>query len=828
MDSVSPVTSTDPAEVTSTSLLEEGRRFYAAGEFARAISVWRQATQEYATRGDRLNQALSLSYLSLAHQELNQWTEASNAIEESLSLLESVNSGEKTIVLAQALNTKAGLLLHTGQTESAFSTWEQAATLYQQANDPLGALGAQINQAQALRALGFYRRSREQLEAINQRLSTMPDSNVKLSGLRNLGMTLRLIGDLSASQSALEESVAIAQRMNATTEMSSSFLALGRAVTDQGDLTTGLEYFQAAERHAVNSIDLLRARLNQLRIYTDNAPLIDEAQWHPIEALAYAIYQQLVVLPPSHFSIYGAVNLVTHLAKLDDARQPVPHEQLARLLASARESAKTLNDPHAEAYALLELGNLYRQSQQWNEAAQLTQQSLAIARQLNADDLASQAAWQLGQVFNQQGKKQDAIAAYNEAVTALQALRGDLVSINSDIQFSFRQSVEPVYREMVTLLLADEPDSAALLKSRELIESLQLAELDNFFREACLDRNTQQIDQVDQTAAVIYPILLSDRIATIVSIPNQPLKYYSIPVSKTQVETTLRNFLATLHPAADRQAQLQLSRQIYDWLVRPAEQDQLLTQTKTLVFVPDGLLRSVSLAALYDGEKYLVEKYAVALSPGLQLMLAQPLNPDNVQVMVGGISEARNGFSALPEVSTEIQEISKLVPGTTLLNQDFTQAAIAQQIQTSAANIVHLATHGQFSSKREETFLLTWEGRINVNELSELLQNRETNQTKAIDLLVLSACDTATGDDRAVLGLAGLAVRSGARSTIATLWPVKDKAAALLMTEFYSQLKQPNTTKAQALQRAQVNLMHQTDFKDPFFWSAFVLIGSWL
>ena len=115
-----------------------------------------------------------------------------------------------------------------------------------------------------------------------------------------------------------------------------------------------------------------------------------------------------------------------------------------------------------------------------------------------------------------------------------------------------------------------------------------------------------------------------------------------------------------------------------------------------------------------------------------------------------------------------------------------------------------------------------------MNEMSELLQNRQMKQSKVLDLLVLSACDTASGDDRAVLGLAGFAVRSGARSTIATLWPVKDKAASLLMTEFYEQLKQPGATKAQALQRAQMNLLGKTDFKDPFFWSAFVLVGSWM
>jgi CHAT domain-containing protein len=114
-----------------------------------------------------------------------------------------------------------------------------------------------------------------------------------------------------------------------------------------------------------------------------------------------------------------------------------------------------------------------------------------------------------------------------------------------------------------------------------------------------------------------------------------------------------------------------------------------------------------------------------------------------------------------------------------------------------------------------------------VKELSELLRSREGRQSQAIELLVLSACDTATGDDRAALGLAGLAVKSGARSTIATLWPVKDKAAALMMTEFYKNLQKPQVNKAEALRQAQLHLLQKTDFREPFFWSGVVLVGNW-
>ena len=496
-------------------------------------------------------------------------------------------------------------------------------------------------------------------------------------------------------------------------------------------------------------------------------------------------------------------------------------------MASTVQSAQQIQDAQAEAYALYQWGQLYQHTGQWAEARTLSQQSLHLARQLQADEIIAQSAWRVGQSYRQEGKRAEAIAVYTEAVKALKALRTDLAAINPDVQFSFRESVEPVYRELVDLLLDQQPSQTALVQARELIESLQVAELDNFFREACIDK-TRQIDQVDPAATVVYPIILPDRLAVIVSTAGQPLRYYATHTAQADVEQTLNNFLSGLNPVSSSEERNQASQKVYNWLIRPAEADQAFKQTKTLVFVLDGHLRNLPMAALYDGHQYLIEKYAVALSPGLQLMAAQSFQQHKIEAIVGGISQARSGFSALPAVETEVQDISKTVSSSKLINQAFTSTALAERINHSGANVVHMATHGQFSSRQEDTFLLTWDGRVSIREFAELLKNRGGGSSRAIELLVLSACDTATGDDRAVLGLAGLAVKSGARSTIAALWPVKDKAAALLMSRFYQQLQKPGITKAEALRQAQINLIRQTDFRDPFFWSAFVLVGNWL
>ncbi|MCF4968540.1 hypothetical protein CV014_16140 [Nostoc sp. CMAA1605] len=797
--------------------LEQGRNLYRSGRFTEAATAWQASVQYYHSQGDRLNEALSLSYLSLVQQELNQWEAAQQSSQQSLKILQTIRAD--AIVWAQVLNTQANLQLRTGKAETALTSWQQAQKYYEQAGDQIGSLGTQINQAQALQSLGFYRRSQQQLEALTQKLAAMPDSEIKVSGLRSLGLALHAIGD-QKSQIVLEQSLAAAQKTGAKTELSSILSSLGKVASDFQDPESALNYFEDAQAAATNPNEALQANLARFKL------LVDYDKLDYAIPVAPQLYQQLSELPPSHSSLYAAINFVATLNRLENSDQVLPRQDAAKLMAETVKSAQKLEDAPAQAYALYQWGQLYSRTKQWSEAQTLAQQSLHIARQIAADDIIAQSAWQVGQLYQQQGDRPAAIAAYTEAVKSLKALRGDMAAVNPDVQFSFRESVEPVYRELVGLLLDEQPNQKELTQARELIESLQIAELDNFFREACLDK-AQQIDQVDPTATVVYPIILPDRLAVILSQAGQPLRYYATRKSQAEIEQTLDNFLVALNPVSNSQDRERLSQQIYDWLILPAQQAQALKDTKTLVFVLDGKLRNIPIAALFDGQQYLIEKYAVALSPGLQLMAAQSLQQSHIDAIVGGISQSRHGFSALPAVESEVKHISKTVASATLLNQKFTNQALADRVKSSGANVVHLATHGQFSSRLEDTFLLTWDGRVSVQELSELLKNRSGNSSKAIELLVLSACDTATGDERAVLGLAGLAIKSGARSTIATLWPVKDKAAEMLMTRFYDYLNNSQLTKAEALRQAQINLIRQTDFREPFFWSAFVLVGNW-
>ncbi|MEM9217379.1 MAG: CHAT domain-containing protein [Cyanobacteria bacterium P01_F01_bin.150] len=509
------------------------------------------------------------------------------------------------------------------------------------------------------------------------------------------------------------------------------------------------------------------------------------------------------------------------------------------LLVAAQREAKGLGDRIAESYALGTLGHLYEQQGKVASAKTTTQAAIQKIQALRANEIAYQWHWQMGRLLQQEtgvNQRTRILQSYDIAFQLLQSLRQDLTALNTDVQFSFRQTIEPFYRQYAQTLLKT-PTAADLSQARIVIESLQLAELDNFFQDACSTAQPELVDQIaqtqDPTSAILYPIILPDSIEIVAKLPGEAtLTHLSVPASGAEVRATLRQLRSQLtEPHLIRAAQ-QTSQQVYQWLIQPLYQELSDRQTETLVFVLDTPFQAIPMAALYSGDHYLIEDFAVALTPGLQLLSPRPLESVQTNVLAGGLTEARLGFPPLPAVGDELAAVGSIVPiQTRLLNEEFVELAIASELTNSRTTVVHLATHGQFSSRAEDTFLLAYDDKIDVNELQTLLQaeNPEMDTNTVIELLVLSACETALGDERAALGLAGMAVRAGARSTLATLWRADDKATSTLISDFYHRLFDEQTgNKAIALQKAQLYLLQETRFKHPRFWAPFVLLGNWL
>lgn len=697
-----------------------------------------------------------------------------------------------------------------------------------------------LQAVQALKNRGHYSTALAILQGLQERLSPEADTLLKAVVLRHYGIALRLNQDLDRSQQVLEESLAIARRLNSPDDMGAALLGLAntRRLQQDPDFSESVNSLYDRALTLSKDPDLqLQAAANQFSYLQENELLLLAPE------LPAEIERLLAQASPNRITLYARLKYLDRsFAQWSDPKSslslsasPQPDFAIAlfKQLTLALDRARALDDKRSIALVLGQIGKLYEREQKWSDALTVTQQALFIAQSINASDLTYQWQWQLGRIQASQGQRGEAIAAYTAAVNILQGLRGELAMASSTLPFSFDRGIEPIYRELVGLLLEPtvgrSPTQAELQQARNLMESLRVAELDAFFQDDCIQARPQQVERIDPEAAVIYPIILDRHLVVIISIADRPLTHHIIEVSAQDVQAAaerLRWAIDTNRPQQFSQS----SQQLYDWLIRPALSTIHTKNIATLAFVLDGSLRTLPMAALHNGEEFLIEHFSVALAPGLELLSPKsPLPAASFRTLAGGISQARQGFSPLPQVETELASIQGMLPRSeVLLNQTFTEERFQASLERRPFNVIHLAAHGQFGSTADRTFVLTWDERLDVKELGTLLQTHQRQSQRPIELLVLSACETAKGDDRTALGIAGMAVRSGAQSTIASLWSLDDEAAALFMDAFYQQYTQPGTTKAEAFRYAQLKLLRNPKYAFPQYWAPLVLLGNWL
>jgi CHAT domain-containing protein len=770
------------------------------------------------------------------------------AIHPALSNPNTAATNAALLSTAQLLNQQGVDYLATGKPKLALDIWRRANQIYTSLQDKEGIIGTEINQAQAFQSLGFYRQSLSLLQAVQTKLQKEPSSPLKMKGLLSLGNTLKSLRVLNNRIDESTKKIDIGAKDTLTAALRVAIDLQDQATADQikMSLANTIEIISAQvenpnQEEVIQKYEEIKNTTSStlLKVQSDiNLYRLQSKQKNQLNSLQFLsnIKKDLDSISPSHNTIYAYINLVKTIQKnqLDGFKDQELVSQVGNLLSTAISQARTIKDSRGEAQALGALGDIYRINGQNKYAQTLTEQALVIAESLPAPDLAYRLQWQLGKILAVINPKNStpAIGAYRQAVGHLKNLRNDLNASDADLQFSFRDSVEPVYRELVALLLKDESKipTANLHAVRDLMESLQVAELENYFRQGCLDTYTVQLDKIDRSATVVYPIVLPDRVAVITSIPNQELTYHSRPIAENELEQTVNKIQTIItKPEFIRQESSfkSESKQIYDLILAPVMTKIKKSNNKTLVFVLDGILRNIPMPVLYDGNKYLIENYNIALTPGLQLVPPQEVANRQYKAFLGGISEERQGYAALPEVRQELDYISKLIPSQKLLNTEFSQNKATSNLAIDSSSIVHLATHGEFSSDPAKTFILTWDNQLNLNQLNNLLQNRNLQSGKAIDLLVLSACQTATGDNRATLGLAGMAVRARTKSTIASLWSVNDQSTRLLMNNFYENLTVKKLGKAESLKLAQQSLLRNPNYRSPYYWAPFVLVGNW-
>ena len=440
--------------------------------------------------------------------------------------------------------------------------------------------------------------------------------------------------------------------------------------------------------------------------------------------------------------------------------------------------------------------------------------------------------------------------------------------------------------------VSPKPQQEALLRrARDALELIKQTELQDYLGDRCVVDAIKggSATVILPRTAVLYPIIYADRIEILLETEAGMARFTtrvpgaSVRVAANGLSVELRSPRGNFMPAA---------RQLYDWLLRPLEAFLQAAAIDTLVLVPDANTRTVPLGALHDGTRFAIEKYAITTVTGLSMtntnapasrtltalvagassfgpvvdkysttrlksLLAGPAStptvavagvpsralrsmnspssnasPRNLQVeavvaeRVDRVDALRSAL-ALPGVTREVQALGKILPGTQLVDAAFTVDAFKEATAAQRYSVVHLASHGVFGGSAESSYILAFDDVLTLDGLQNILKG-EQFQRAPIEVLSLSACETAAGNDRAPLGISGAAMKARAKSVLGTLWPVDDDAAVSVMTRFYGGIAQQGESKAFALQQSQIQLLRNTPTAHPFFWAPFSLIGNWL
>jgi len=841
----------------------QAQQLYQTGKLSAAAIAWQGAATAFEAEGDMVGKTKSLVNQAQVLQDLGLYPRACDSLLQAFNLedpqcettqieqlIETLERQSKiTIYQGIGLRSLSGILQQKGMLPQAQRLIQLSAAATRNSTESGTTL---LSLGNIQRALGNQKRDRWSYDQITE------------------------IIDRQTSKNALEPYLAAFNTYEQIPlEPHTKLLTQVQAQLNHLSLLIELDaWWQQQVQRRIQSWQRLEQR--ELIELADNFSAALNAELKGLKTkLIENIGASLPDLTATHPGIYAQINYAQSLTSL---QQITAAESI---LQTALQQAQAIQDLRGESYALGYLGQNYGLQGKLDQAIALTNQALALAEAENNQSDAREISYlwqsQLGTLLEQSDRNEEAIAAYTLAFNTLQSLRVDLNTNNQVVQFDFRQEVKPVYLRLANLLLdhqhlansksltsIDLPDVTSkdnLELARQVIESLQLAELDNFFQDPCSSTAelAVTIDDLDPQGAVIYPIVLSDRLEVILSLPGKPLKLFTTEVSAIEVNRTLDALYDSLYNQsidnsavnifsttpvnpreviANTQTLLPNLREIYRWLIEPLESDLTSNQIETLVFVLSGKLQNVPMAALYDGQQYLLEKHSVALAPSLQLIKTKAKPRSKLKVLAAGLSKQVEVqgeiFPALNNVPKELKQIQAIFPRSQLLlDQEFTLEDLKQQLHKGFP-IVHLATHGVFSSNPQQTFIVTGDRNlINLDTLSDLLNSSNTKP----ELIVLSACDTAIGDERAVLGLAGVAVRSGS-STVASLWSVEDGSSSKLMSQFYRELENPATKKVTALQQAQLFLIKSLRAEPPlpelkqlpphpYYWGAYVLLGNW-
>ncbi|HBB30395.1 MAG TPA: hypothetical protein DDZ80_05260 [Cyanobacteria bacterium UBA8803] len=865
--------------------LQQGFDKYQAGDVRGAIAIWEVVPSTHSPGATYSSDEITvLKNLVRAYQQVGQLDEAIAKCEELINYYRKIGDIKQ---MGQMLTEQAQAYISLGQYRRGI------AILCGDSRGEEGRVGVLSNTEQLCSASSALEIARSHSDRLGE-----------AAALGSLGNVYLLQGEFERAIPYLEKGLELTRQMGNTTYISEIFNSWGNLYTKianryysraqlatqsnaaseaQRFSTSAIGYDDQAIQYFQNSLDLARQQNDtpsQVRALLNlSLPFYRRHQVKSLTSAFAPLPQALALwqgLPNSRDKVYHAIKLATLLQQLSQSGTTSPNffvssatqclgtkpiGEAVELLKQAVLIAQHLEDAHAKSFALGTLGHIYECSQNYELALSLTQQA-QMAGMTNESLYLWE--WQAGRIFKAKDQMAKAIAAYDKALKTLRSIRTSLIIAQRDLQLDFRETIESIYRQYAELRLEQASNSTGMLdvqanlaSALATLDELKLAELQNYLGQDCeVVPIAKPVALVDRNTAVFSSIILNERSAIILTLPDHTGKFNSqlhwLPVKRQEFTETINEFRLKLEKRSDRSnAFKEPAKQLYQWVVEPFASDLEQRGIKTLVFVHDGILRSIPMAALYDGQQFLMQKYAIANVPSLTLVNPTQLKQRRLRALAFGLTkpsavDSTTFFKPLNNVRLEINSLSATISETlALFDENFTPERLQKELEKQTYPIIHLATHGKFGFDGNETYLVTgklvgggdnqlpstgqYNQKLTMNELYQIIRSIDHN-SEPIELLALTACETAAGSDRDALGIAGISLQAGAKSAIASLWQVDDEATAQIVARFYQGLRD-GLSKAEALQMAQQIWIaeHPRGLQShPGFWAPFVLIGNWL
>ncbi|OKH32370.1 hypothetical protein NIES2119_26405 [[Phormidium ambiguum] IAM M-71] len=803
-------------------LIEMGMAYYYQGQYSSALEFLQQALAVDQEIGDKVAIGYTLNTIGLAYQGLSNYPQALKFYQQSLAIGQEI--GDKVLV-GRTLNNIGMLYTAIGESVKALDFYQRALVFRRETKDLMGEAKTLHNIGWAYEQLSNYSKALEfyqQALAISRRIGNRAST---ARTLNNIGTVYQKQEQYIQALEVLNQALVILQELGEKGWIGNTLETIGSAYKGLNQFPQALDSYQKA---LVIIREVGDRRIERLILSNIGEVLVKENQ--PEMAIIFyklsvnvteSIRQELRSLPISQQRSY-TTTVADSYRRLADLLL-----QQDRVL-EAQQVLDLLKVQELEDY----LQNV-RGTQQTAQGIPLNPQE----RQINDN---------YNQILNQEIQLGRELAELQKIPSAdrtpeQQQRIAQLNQIQQEINGKFIQFINSP--EIITIVQQLSPSN------RE--QNISLNQL-----------NTLRADilrQLQPKAVLLYPLILENRLELVLVTPDAPPIHRSVNVKKADLNRAIVEFrMALENPNSDAKAP---ALKLYNWLIKPIEKDLKQAEAKSIIYAPDGQLRYIPLAALYDGEQWLVQRFvtnnitAMSLTKFIRQRTSQP------QVLAGAFATGRYNFKmegtplafdGLKFAGVEVENIAAIMPGTIkLLDREFSREATIPRLNDFS--IVHLATHAMFvTGKPEDSFIVLGDGNLfTIRDIQRLsLPN--------VELVVLSACQTGIGgklgNGEEILGFGYQMQQTGAKAAIASLWKVNDGGTQALMTAFYAALQSENNSLALALQKAQVALITGKDISlnksqyqtvqqrtrsnlpsavanalsHPHYWAPFILIGNGL